>query len=166
MANINNLNVFTFIKDIYQSLKHIDKCFNDFNNTINLRITKIEDNQQIIIDKLSGLEILINKMNDTNKIGGSLNKNIENELLEKMNKMNKSNSSKLSKHYRVELKPEELTFENILENDYTLADINESLEYSSINNVNNVNDNINDNINLNNYDYINDNIHLEQKFVF
>lgn len=143
MANINNLNVFTFIKDIYQSLKHIDKCFNDFNETINLRITKLEDNQQIIIDKLSGLEILLNKMNDTNNISGSLNKNIENELLEKMNKMNKTNTTQLSKHYRVELKPEELTFENILENDYTLADINESLSYSTENNIKNIDNSIN-----------------------
>ena len=25
MTTVNNLNIFTFIKDIYQSLKHIDK---------------------------------------------------------------------------------------------------------------------------------------------
>ena len=121
--NINNLNVFTFIKDIYQSLKHIDKCFSDFNDTINTRMTKIEDNQQIILDKLSGFEMLINKLNDDNKIGGSLNKNIENELIEKMNKIN---NNKII-NTKVELNPDELTFANILENDYTLSDINISL---------------------------------------
>jgi len=117
--NINNLNVFTFIKDIYQSLKHIDKCFNDFNTNINVRITKIEDNQQVLIDKLSSIEILLNKMSEMNTTNGSLNKNIENELLEKMNKMNSMNNNKMNSDYKVELKPDELTFANILENNYS-----------------------------------------------
>ena len=95
--NINNLNVFTFIKDIYQSLKHIDKCFNDFNTNINTRLTKVEDNQQILIDKLSGIEILLNKINDANTSNGSLNKNIEYYLLEKMNKTSLESTNNLIK---------------------------------------------------------------------
>ena len=126
-SNINNLNVFTFIKDIYQSLKHIDKCFNDFNTNINTRITKIEDNQQILIDKMTSIEILLNKINEINSSNGSLNKNIENELLEKMSKMNNMNNNKLNSDYKVELSPDELTFANILENNYTFQDINSSI---------------------------------------
>ena len=50
MSNsVNNLNIFTFIKDIYQSLKNIDKYFNDSNTNINSRLTKIEDNQLMAI---------------------------------------------------------------------------------------------------------------------
>ena len=141
--NINNLNVFTFIKDIYQSLKHIDKCFSDSNTNINTRLTKIEDNQQILLDKILGIEILLNKMNESNTTNGSLNKNIENSLLEKMNKMN---NNKMNNEYKVELKPDELTFANILENNYSFLDINTSLG-------DNINTSLGDNIdNINNND--------------
>ena len=77
-SNINNLNIFTFIKDIYQSLKHIDKCFNDFNTNINLRLSKIEDNQLILTNKLSEIEIILQKTNDinTSNIGINNNNNI------------------------------------------------------------------------------------------
>ena len=134
--NINNLNVFTFIKDIYQSLKHIDKYFNDFNININTRLTKLEDNQHILLDKISGIEVLLNKMNESNKVNGSLNKNIENSLLEKMNKMN---SNQINGDYKVDLKPNELTFANILENNYSFLEINSSLE-NNVDNMDNVDD--------------------------
>ena len=130
--NINNLNVFTFIKDIYQSLKHIDKCFNDFNTNINGRLTKLEDNQHILIDKMTVIESLLTKLSDSNTNHGSLNKNIENELLEKMSKMNSNqmNNKQINSNYRIELKPNELTFENIIENNYTFQDIHMSLDAS------------------------------------
>jgi hypothetical protein len=142
MANsVNNLNIFTFIKDIYQSLKNIDKYFNDFNTNINSRLTKIEDNQLIILDKLASIEIFLSKLNETNTSNVLLNKNIENELLEKMKIMNNNNLH----NNKVDLKPEELTFENILENDYTISDINKSLLQSSIK------DNLELDLNLNNF---------------
>ena len=125
MNSVNNLNIFTFIKDIYQSLKHIDQCFNNFNTVIGTRLTKLEDNQQILIDKLSGIEILLSKMGETNKTNAMLDKNIEYELLEKMKIMNNLNIN--GGNDRVDLKPDELTFANILENGYNLLDINESL---------------------------------------
>jgi hypothetical protein len=131
MSNsVNNLNIFTFIKDIYQSLKNIDKYFNDSNTNINSRLTKIEDNQLIILDKLSSIEIFLNKFNETNTTNILLNKNIENELLEKMKIMNSNNLNNI----KLNLKPEELTFENILENGYTISDINKSLLQSNIEN--------------------------------
>jgi len=130
MSNpINNLNIFTFIKDIYQSLKHIDKNFNDLNTHINSRITNLEDNQMIILEKLSSIEMILNRINDNNTSNNIINKNIENELLDKMKTMNKNNLI----NFKVDLKPDELTFANILENDYSLSDISQSLSYSTIN---------------------------------
>ena len=111
-SNVNNLNIFTFIKDIYQSLKHIDQCFNNFNTVIGARLTKLEDNQQILIDKLSGIEILLTKMGETNKTNAMLDKNIEYELLEKMKIMNNLNIN--GGNDRVDLKTEELNFANII----------------------------------------------------
>ena len=58
-TNINNLNVLTFIKDIYLSMKHIDTCFNSYKENIDTRLIKIEDNQQTILDKLNNIEQLL-----------------------------------------------------------------------------------------------------------
>lgn len=152
MTQINNLNIFTFIKDIYQSLKHIDQCFSTFNESVNTRLTKLEDNQQILIDKLASIEIVLIKLGETNNIKSSLDKNIENELMKKMNIMNKTAFG----NNTVELKPDELTFANILENGYTLLDINESLckyDYSSITDID-ANGNISNNLN----NYMNENL--------
>lgn len=153
MTQINNLNIFTFIKDIYQSLKHIDQCFSTFNESVNIRLTKLEDNQQILIDKMASIEIALIKLGETNNTKSSLDKNIENELLKKMNIMNKT----VFGNDTVDLKPDELTFANILENGYTLLDINKSLckydmnsisDGSGSNNVNNyMNENLTDSLN-------------------
>jgi len=142
MSNVNNLNIFTFIKDIYQSLKHIDKNFNDFNDTINVKIAKLEDNQQILLDKLTNIETLLENMSQINRTSVGLDKNLESQLLEKMSIMNNNNSN----NDKIDLKPEELTFENILENNYSFQDINESL---SINN-NNIIPDSNLDMNINN----------------
>ena len=123
MNTVNNLNIFTFIKDIYQSLKHIDKTMTLSNDDLNKRISKLEDNQQIVIDKLATIETILNKLSEMNKPNSGLDKNIEFELLEKMKKinLNEVNNSKLA------LKPNELTFANILENNYGFNDIHNSI---------------------------------------
>ena len=144
-SNINNLNIFTFIKDIYQSLKHIDKCFNDFNTNINLRLSKIEDNQLILTNKLSEIEIILQKANDINTSNIGINKNIENELLEKMKQMNTNNLN----NTKIELKHNELTFANIMENNYSFQDI--SMLSSIPDTNNNINNFSNEFSNDNNY---------------
>ena len=93
------------------------------NDDLNKRISKLEDNQQILIDKLTNIETILNKLGEINKPNSGLDKNIEFELLEKMKKinLNEVNNSKLA------LNPNELTFANILENNYSFNDINDSL---------------------------------------
>ena len=132
MNTVNNLNIFTFIKDIYQSLKHIDKTMTLSNDDLNKRISKLEDNQQIVIDKLATIETILHKLSEMNKPNSGLDKNIEFELLEKMKKinLNEVNNSKIA------LKPNELTFANILENNYGFNDINDSLGNTISNTIN------------------------------
>jgi len=140
---MNNLNIFTFIKDIYQSLKHIDKSLTISNDALNKKINKLEDNQQILIDKLTNIESVLNRLGEMNKSDNGLDKNIEFELLEKMKILNKNeiNNSKLS------LKPEELTIANLLENSYSFTDINKSISGNEFHTLNNENsENIEDNI--------------------
>lgn len=126
-TNINNLNVLTFIKDIYLSLKHIDTCFNSYKENIDTRLIKLEDNQQTLLDKLNNIEQLLYKINSNTQNQVALDKNIEHELLEKMNNLNKTNITE-----KLELKPEELTFANILENNYNILDINQTLANHNI----------------------------------
>ena len=162
MSNVNNLNIFTFIKDIYQSLKHIDKTMTISNDDLIKRISKLEDTQQILIDKLANIENILIKIGEMNKPNTGLDKNIEFELLEKMKRLNQNEvyNSKLS------LKQNELTFANILENNYSFNDINNSLDnsLSNINNNDNTLDNTLDNtinnsiINNTNYSFLEDNI--------
>ena len=153
MSSVNNLNIFTFIKDIYQSLKHIDKTSTISNDTLNKRITKLEENQQILIDKCNTIELLLNKLGENNTTHHNLDKTIEFELLEKMKKINQNeiNNEKLN------LKPEELTFANVIENNYNFSDINESIgnntEFLPLGNCidtnldNNLNNNLDNSIN-------------------
>jgi len=129
-TNINNLNILTFIKDIYLSLKHIDNCFNSYKENIDSRLIKLEDNQQTLLDKLTNIEHLLEKisLNTQNQI--ALDKNIENELMQKMNALNTTSFQE-----KLNLKPEELTFANILENGYSLLDINKTLANQSFSGV-------------------------------
>lgn len=145
MSQINNLNIFTFIKDIYQSLKHIDKYFSNFNESVNNRLIKIEDNQQILIDKIANIENILVKISEIKNNNVGLDKNLEIELMKKMNMMNDS----VFKNDVIDLKPEELTIANILENNYSFLDINESLEKYNLGNNNLDNNNL-DNNNLDN----------------
>ena len=102
-SNINNLNILTFIKDIYQSLKHIDNCFNSYKENIDTRLTRVEDNQQTILDKLNILEQMLYKINYNTLQQVALDKNIEHELLEKMNTLNKNTAIN-----KLNLKPESM----------------------------------------------------------
>ena len=126
-TNINNLNIITFIKDIYLSLKHLDACFSTFKTDIDSKMMKLEGQYSTILDKLSQIENAIVQVNERVSQSSNMDSVIEKELLDKMYKL----SSVTEDTTRLELKPKELTFANILENGYTMLDINNSLETST-----------------------------------
>jgi len=125
-VNINNLNVLTFIKDIYSSLKYIDNNFNIIKENINSRLTILEDNQKTILNKLELFETLLTKLNETTKETITLDKTLENQLLNKLSSLNETGIES-----KLELKPNELTFENVLENNYSFSDIDSSIKQSN-----------------------------------
>lgn len=124
-GNVNNLNVYTFIREIYQSLKHLDTQLYTLQEQVMKRMDTIEQSQNILKSRFDTIEILLQKNLETHKSESSLNKNIETELLNKMAKLN--TATILDNNKKIELKPEELTFANVLENDYTFDDINNQL---------------------------------------
>ena len=143
-VNINNLNILTFIKDIYQSLKHFDILLNQIKDNMESRISKLEDNNQIIITRLENIENLLTKLNESSKETNSLDKTLEYELLEKMKNLNN-----ISPDDKLNLKPNELTIGNILENNYSFLDINNSISNNEYNQLieNNLNYNLDNEIN-------------------
>jgi hypothetical protein len=122
--NINNLNIVTFIKDIYLSLKHLDQCFSTFKTDIDARIDKLAEQHENILEKLAIVELSINQVNDKLASADKIDKDIENELLDKMYKLNNTTEEET----RLDLKPKELTIANILENGYTMLDIHNTLD--------------------------------------
>jgi len=129
-TNINNLNVFTFIREIYQSLKHLDIQLNTMSQQVNERLSKLEENQQVLKSRFDNIEILLQKTLEHSQISNGLNATIENELLNTMNLLNKKTVIS-----NVNLKPDEMTFANIIENEYTFGDIHNQ---------------VNENVNVNN----------------
>jgi len=123
-VNINNLNITTFIKDIYLSLKHIDTCFSTFKTDIDARMVKLEGQFETILERISLLDVSINQIKDRVSDAANIDSALEKELLDKMYKL----SSAVEDSSRLELKPKEMTIANILENGYTMLDINNSLE--------------------------------------
>jgi hypothetical protein len=122
--NINNLNIITFIKDIYLSLKHIDACFTTFKNDIDAKMMKLEGQYETILERLGQLETSVAQVRDKVNNAADMDSAIEKELLDKMYRL----SSATEDATRLELKPKEMTIANLLENGYTMLDINNSLE--------------------------------------
>ena len=119
-TNINNLNVLTFIKDIYLSMKHIDTCFNTHKESIDKRIQSLEDMLTTILDKLNTIELAIYNLDTNTQKQNSIDSKIESELLAKMTMLSFNSNTHTNK---LVLKPNELTFANILENNYNLGDL-------------------------------------------
>jgi hypothetical protein len=117
-TNVNNLNVFTFIREIYQSLKHLDIQINTLSQQVNERLSKLEENQQMLKSRFDNIEILLQKTLEHSQISNGLNATIEHELLNTMSLLNKKTVIS-----NVNLKPDEMTFANIIENEYTFGDI-------------------------------------------
>lgn len=132
-VNINNLNIVTFIKDIYLSLKHLDTSFSKYKTDIDARINKLAEQHETILEKLGLLEITLSQIRDNQANADKMDKEIENQLLDKMYKLN----SATEQETRLDLKPKELTIANILENGYTMLDIHHTLDSSDDSQLNN-----------------------------
>ena len=128
-VNINNLNIITFIKDIYLSLKHLDVCFSSFKTDIDVKMIKLEGQYETILERLSQIDNTLIEINERINQSSNMDSTIEKELLDKMYKL----SSATEDANRLDLKPKELTLANILENGYTMLDINNSITNSSDN---------------------------------
>jgi len=139
-SRLNNMNIFTFIKEIYLSLKNLTNGTNQNKDLINSQFTKL--NKQIsklesqhteLNDKLDTIiNLFNNQFNSSTEIETDIQSKLQNILNDDLKSIHNIDTNKLN------LKPNELTLSNLEENDYSLQDIQNSVD-ANINNVLNLN---------------------------
>jgi len=123
--NLSALNIFTFIKEIYGSIKTFHRKIDDYQKDMNSNyqiITKLQHDSLHNINKnyelLEGIHTLLN---DKEKIDHNLKKSLESKLGHLV-------SEHIDTNQKIELGIQDLSFGNILDNDYTFDDINTTLD--------------------------------------
>jgi hypothetical protein len=86
-------------------------------------MVKLEGQYETILERVNQLNCTMEQIKEGITQSSNMDSTIEKELLDKMFKL----SSAAEDSSRLELKPKELTFANILENGYTMLDINNSI---------------------------------------
>lgn len=129
---LNNMNVFTFVKEIYSSLKHIttklhtnETKVNSHHKDIQMQISKLEAKIDHIIQEQNSIKNMINNYyNSDQNLGSAIQTKMENLL---------SGSSNVDySSDKLDLKPMDLTLANVDENNYTFADIQTSLDTNDV----------------------------------
>lgn len=123
------MNIFTFVKEVYASLKHItsrlysndnklDSQHNDIKNVISRLESKLD---HIIQEQRAIKEMVHNYYNSDQNIGNDIQQKMESLL---------SNTVEVddSEDFKLNLKPEDLTLANIDESNYSFMDVQNSLD--------------------------------------
>ena len=143
-TNISSLNIFTFIKEIYQSIKNFHKKLNNITEEqkkIYLYLNKINTEHNLSIKR--NYELLMNIQNTLNKrdsIDNSIMNNLNSKLGNLMIDTIQDDSDK------VKLNIADLSIGNLVDNNYTMDDINQQLtnldfkEESNLHELNKLND--------------------------
>ena len=143
-TNISSLNIFTFIKEIYQSIKNFHKKLNNITEEqkkIYLYLNKINTEHNLSIKR--NYELLMNIQNTLNKrdsIDNSIMNNLNSKLGNLMIDTIQDDSDK------VKLNIADLSIGNLVDNNYTMDDINQQLtnldfkEESNLPELNKLND--------------------------
>jgi DNA-binding transcriptional MerR regulator len=129
---LTNMNIITFIKEVYSSLKHIttklhayDTKLNTQHKDINEHISRLEVKLDHIINEQNSIKNMIYEYyNSDQNIGTDIQHKMENLL---------SGISGLDQDVtKLKLKPDDLTIANVDENNYTFSDIQTSLDINNI----------------------------------
>lgn len=125
---LTNMNIFTFVKEVYASLKHITKKLNESetkkdsqNKKVNTRLDTIEAKLDYILQEQQGIKTMIHDYyNSDQHLGNNIQQKMEN-LLSTTADINLDTD-------KLNLKPEDLTLANVDENNYSFADVQNSLD--------------------------------------
>jgi chromosome segregation ATPase len=119
-SSINNMNILTLITEIFQTLKNLDSKYYTLQNTLTSEIGNIGTALTSISESLASIQSSL-QIIDTNISKQShpilIPPELENEL-----KQHITTHDKVPR--KLQLAPSEHTIANLIENDYTVADIN------------------------------------------
>ena len=125
------MNVFTFVKEVYSSLKHITNKLHSNETKTDLQYNKLEQKISSLEAKLdynkqelhSIKDMIHNYYNSDQSIGNDIQQKMENLL---------STTEFNQEDNKLNLKPEELTLANVDENNYSFNDIQNSFDTGEI----------------------------------
>ena len=145
--NISSLNIFTFIKEIYQSIKNFHKKLDNMSTQqkeFRNHIDRINKEHEISMKRMQEtITRLSSQLDSKEEINVKLRSQLENKLGNLM-------TETIDHNDKLHLNINELTIGNLVDNNYNLDDINEQLNSLNNDNNNDNNDN-NESTNLSNY---------------
>ena len=127
-SSINNMNIVVLIKEIFQTLKNLDTKYYSLEETLKTRMNNVENKLSILESKLGDITNLQIQMLELNKphepvINPNLEKELQNHLKE------------LDNNTKLELNLSEMTIANLLDNNYTVDEINSKITANNSNKV-------------------------------
>ena len=124
-TSISNMNIITLIKEIFQTLKNLDTRYYTLEETVKTTMTGVETKLSVLEAKISEIASMQVAMTEMNKpIAPVINPNLERELQDHLKSLDGGNTPKLA------LNLGEMTIANLLDNDYTMDDVNTQLQSS------------------------------------
>jgi hypothetical protein len=122
--NLSSLNIFTFIKEIYASIKIFNKKIDNYQKEMNSNFQSMKKIQNNCIYNISKnhelLETIHKLLDDRNKLDNSLKNSLETKLGNLI-------SENIETNQKIQLDIQDLSFGNIIDNEYNFGDINNTL---------------------------------------
>ena len=125
-SSISNMNIITLIKEIFQTLKNLDTRYYTLEETVKSSMSGMNNKLSVLESKINEIASTQLAIIDMNKpVAPVINPNLERELQDHLKSLDGGNTPKLS------LNLAEMTIANLLDNDYTVDDVNKNLVANS-----------------------------------
>jgi hypothetical protein len=123
-SSINNMNIIVLIKEIFQTLKNLDSKYYSLEETLKQKINNVESKLSLLESKLQEITNLQMQIIELNKpVEPVINPNLEKEL--------QNHLKELDGNTRLDLNLNEMTIANLIDNNYTVDEINFKIQSSN-----------------------------------
>ena len=139
-----NINIITLIKEIYGALRNLEAKYYEFNDNLNKKMAKIDSDFSNISMNIEQLKIDMKSLNEKFESIKNIDANIGLDLESQMRELNNNIKSDNSSTNKIKLDISELTIDNIIDNNYTIDEINSIADINISSNIN-INKNENNN---------------------
>ena len=124
-TSISNMNIITLIKEIFQTLKNLDARYYSLEEVVKSSMGGMETKLAIMEAKMVELTQMQLQLLEMNKPAAPvINPSLERELQDHLKSLDGGQTPKLA------LNLSEMTIANLLDNDYTVDDVNKNLQSS------------------------------------